>query len=87
MIGLSGMKYLKKVIYPISIVSLIAFILSYTISNITPNSLIFHLLSLTLSFLFTLSTIFAIGISTKERSIAKEKAKHIIYTLKNKLRK
>jgi len=87
MIGLSGMKYLKKVIYPISIVSLIAFIISYTISNIMPNNLIFHLLSLVQSFLFTLSTIFVIGISAKERSIAKEKAQYIICTFKNKFKK
>ena len=87
MIALSSIKYFKKVISPITIVSSISLLFSMGLSTILPDTVIFKFSSLGISFILTVLSIYYIGISSDEKNIMKEKSYQVIYKIKNKINK
>ncbi|MDY3268258.1 MAG: MATE family efflux transporter [Phocaeicola sp.] len=85
MIALSSIKYFKKVILPITIVSFISLLSSLEISSILPDTIVFKLFSLGISFSLTVLLIIYIGISVDERILMKEKLYKVLSKIKNRL--
>lgn len=79
MIGLSLIAYSKRVFVPISIVTVVSFIIPLIITTLMSEGFASFILVCVISFSSVITSVFLFGLSSKERDIAIEKVKELKY--------
>jgi len=84
LINLSRKAYIKEVIYPISLTTIIAYVIPYFISSNLSEGFFRFSIVLIIGFIASIASIYYIGVSITERNMLKEQIKKLSFKFLNK---